>query len=315
MTTATDFFAPTPDYSSSISTTVTAFTTIDTSESKMLSISVPTNPNVSNLPAHVQTAKTLANTWNNTIRPLVTTNLDDVIGYASLFNTLYAQLSTDAVALQTNPDNVDALAKFRSSIAQLQASSKTIYNESIAIQSVLSTFQSDTNSTVRNFKTDMQSVQSALYADETTMQELNRQMGNLNQQLQSAQRQHEEMTSWWMTTITLGISQLVDLIENLRGQISSLQGRMSHIQKDESSDSQEIGVLTQVASMLGTLVGLATALQSASIAFVSNWQTLSDNLNELESMEQITPSDTWAKSNLDAVNAEWQVIAQEAGKI
>ena len=90
---------------------------------------------------------------------------------------------------------------------------------------------------------------------------------------------------------------------------------MGQIQADEGQDFQEVGVLCQVANTLGTLVGLTTALQSASIAFMSNWQSLSDNLNELESMEQIAPSDTWAESDLAAVNAEWQVIAQEVGKI
>ena len=95
--------APASDYSAAVSATVTAFTSIDTSESEMLSMSVPANPSVLNLPSHVQAAKAAANTWNNTIKPQVTANLRDVVGYASLFNTLYAQLSTDAVALQARP--------------------------------------------------------------------------------------------------------------------------------------------------------------------------------------------------------------------
>ena len=220
MTTTNNDLAPASDYSAAVSATVTAFTSIDTSESEMLSMSVPANPSVLNLPSHVQAAKAAANTWNNTIKPQVTANLRDVVGYTSLFNTLYAQLSTDAVALQASPSDAAALAKFKSSIAQLEVSSKTIYNELIDIQSVLLTFQSDTNTTVRNFKTDMQSVQNALSVDQETMQELQRQMGSLSQQLQLAEQQHEEMTSWWMTALTLGISQLVDLIENLQGQIS-----------------------------------------------------------------------------------------------
>ena len=94
-----------------------------------------------------------------------------------------------------------------------------------------------------------------------------------------------------MTALTLGIwRELVDLIENLQGQISNSCGtRMGRFQADEGQDFQEVGVLCQVANTLGTLVGLTTALQSASIAFMSNWQSLSDNLNELESMEQIAP--------------------------
>jgi chromosome segregation ATPase len=278
-------------------------------------MSVPANPSVPNLPSHVQAAKAAANTWNNTIKPQVMANLHDVAGYTSLFNTLYSQLSVAATDLQMIPIDAAALAQFKASIAQLQASSKTIYNESVAIQSILSTFQSDTNTTVRNFKTDMQSVQNALSVDQSTMQELQRQMESLSQQIRAAEEEHERNTSWWMTLSTFGISQLVDLIEDLQGQISSLQNRMEQIQADESKDAQEVNMLCQVANTLGTLVGLTTVLQSASIAFVSNWQSVSNNLNELESMEQIDPSNTWAESDLAAINAEWQVIAQEVRKI
>jgi CII-binding regulator of phage lambda lysogenization HflD len=311
MSTSSNDLAPASGYADAIKATVTTFTSINTSESEMLNMVVPDNPIVLSLPSHVQAAKVSANTWNNTIEPLVTANLRNIVGYTNLFNSLYVQLSAYAVALQSDNSNAAVLAGFKSSINQLEVSSKTIYNETINIQSLLSTFQNDTSVIVRNFKTDMLPVQNVMSADQSTIQELQQQLITLSQQLQSAEQQHEVMTSWWMTALTFGISDLVDLIESLKGNISTLQSRIGQIQADENKDSQEVGVLCQVANTLSTLVGLATVLQCATISFISNWQSLSNNLNELSSMEQINPSDPWAESDLAAVNAEWQTIAQE----
>ena len=70
-----------------------------------------------------------------------------------------------------------------------------------------------------------------------------------------------------------------------------------------------------MANTLSTLLGLANILQTTTVRFITTWETLSNNLDELETMEGIAPTDAWAESDLEAVNTEWQDIAKEINLI
>ena len=143
------------------------------------------------------------------------------------------------------------------------------------------------------------------------MQYLQQQMGDLQRQLSAAEAKKDEMTSWWMSVLTLGISQLVAVIENLQGSINSLNNRISDVNYSENLESQEMGSLTTIAGTLSQLLNLTSLLQTTMMIFITNWQSLSDNLKEMEGMEEIDPQDDWSINNLQAVNLEWQDIAKE----
>ncbi len=307
--------APSSNYSKSVKTTVTAFQKINISEEQILKINVSSSSTVPRLHQHLQNAQGIAKNWEQSIKPKIVNNLKNVSNFTALFNNLYGDLSTNATAIQANAGDKTAITNFKTDINHLQASTKIIFKETVAMQSVLSSFKTDIDGVVRDFQSDMKAVQSKLSADNAELQTYHNQMSYLEQKLADAKAKKEEMTSWWMTALTFGLSQLVALIEDLEGQVNSLNQRIGNIQSQINQDNREVNILSGIANTLATLVGLSTTLQGMVMAFISNWQALSDNLNELEGMEGISATDGWAKSDLQAVNSEWQVITTEVNSI
>ena len=221
--------APTKQYSDSIKATVTAFKKIDKSEQSMINTNAPANPAVPNLADHIQNAKNVANNWNTKVKPNILNSLNNVSAYSNLFNSLYTQLSANASAIQANAKDETAMNNFKAEIKQLQTSTKARYDETVAVQAILSTFQSDTSTVARDFSGDLEKVKVELSTDLTQMQNFQMQMSQLQKQLNAAKQQKEEMTSWWMTVLTLGLSQVIALIEDLQGQVNSLNQRIRNL--------------------------------------------------------------------------------------
>lgn len=303
--------APVDNFSASVSSTVTALQTINITENTILNYNLSDNGTVPNLSSHIQNAKDCANEWNNTVKPQITVSLQSITQYSILFNSLYAELSDNALRIQANENDSVSIANFKSEIGNLLLTTSNIYNQSTLVQTTLSAFQDKTCSVSRDFQSDLISVQNKLTADQLQMQYLQQQMGDLQRQLSAAEAKKDEMTSWWMSVLTLGISQLVAVIENLQGSINSLNNRISDVNYSENLESQEMGSLTTIAGTLSQLLNLTSLLQTTMMIFITNWQSLSDNLKEMEGMEEIDPQDDWSINNLQAVNLEWQDIAKE----
>jgi chromosome segregation ATPase len=289
----------------------TLINTISTTESSIQNLNIPPNPEVPNLEQHIANAKACADTWNNSIKPAISSAVSHISLFSTTFNQLYVQLSTNATAIQVNPANTIAVAAFQSEINTLLASISTIYNQSVQVQSSLVGFQSSNASVARDFQSDYNSVQTSIQADQALMQNLCMQMQNLQQQLQEAEEKKEIMENPIIIITTFGLSEIIALIENLQGQINSLQESMQNYEQKMSQDQNEIGMLTNVAGTLSGILNLISTMQSIMLSYITSWQSLSDNIKELQDMANISPKDGWALSDVQAVNSEWQVIAAE----
>ncbi|WP_456314025.1 HBL/NHE enterotoxin family protein [Pseudomonas shirazensis] len=305
--------------SDSIKVVATGATTlinnISTTEKSIQDLNVPPNPQVPNLEQHVSNAQACAATWNNSIKPAVASAVHNIALFSTTFNQLYTQLSTNATALQANPDNATAAAAFQSEINTLLSSITNIYNQSIQVQSSLVGFQTSNTAVARDFQSDYNSVQVSIKADQAQLQNLNIQMESLQEQLEEAEEKREMLEDPIVIICTFGLSEIISLIENLQGQIDNLQQNMQNYMQHMSEDENEIGILSNVAGTLSGILNLISTMQSTMLAYITSWQSLSDNIKELQDIANISPNDGWALSDLQAVNSEWQIIAAEVATL
>lgn len=294
---------------------VTLINNISTTENSIQNLNIPSSPNVPNLQQHVVNAQACASMWNNSIKPAVASAVGNISLFSNTFNGLYAQLSANATAIQANPGNTAAATAFQTEINTLLASITNIYNQSVQVQSSLVGFQATNASVARDFQSDYNSAETGIQADEQQMQNLNMQMQSLEEQLQEAEEKKELMENPWIVISTFGLSEIISLIENLQGQIENLQQNMGNYQQRMSQDQNEIGALNNVAGTLSGILNLITTMQSTMLSYITSWQSLSDNIKELQDMANISPTDGWALSDVQAVNSEWQVIAAEVATL
>jgi len=302
---------PPTGLSVSVTGTATLLNTISLTENNVLNTNVQGNSKVPNLLQHVQNARNCANTWNNTVKPLIAASMVDITGYGDSFNTLYTSLSTSATAIQANPNDAAAIAIFQAGITTLLTNSGNIYNQSVKVQNALVTFQATNSSVSLDFQSDFNQVKGDLQADQDQMSNLEQQMGSLQNQLEQAEEEREELQNPWVVIATLGLSEVISLIQNLQGSIQNMENVMQTYQGDMEQDEQDMGSLTSVAGTLSNLLSMTTTLQKMMITFITSWQSISDNLTELQDMANISPTDGWALSDLQAVNSEWEVILAE----
>lgn len=293
----------------------TLINTISTTESSIQNLNIPPNPEVPNLEQHVINAQACATTWNNSIKPAVASAVGNISLFSNTFNQLYPQLSANATAIQTNPGNTTAAAAFQSEINTLLTSIANIYNQSVQVQSSLVGFQTANASVARDFQSDYNSAESGIQADQQQMQNLNMQMQSLQQQLEQAEEKREIMENPIIVISTFGLSEIISLIENLQGQIESLEQNMGNYEQRLSQEQNEIGMLNNVAGTLSGILNLISTMQTTMLSYITSWQSLSDNIKELQDMTNISPTDGWALSDLQAVNSEWQVIAAEVATL
>lgn len=294
---------------------VTLINNISTTESSIQNLNIPASPDVPNLQQHVINAQACAAIWNNSVKPAVSSAVGNISLFSNTFNGLYAQLSANATAIQANPDNTAAAGAFQTEINTLLTSITSIYNQSVQVQASLVGFQASNASVARDFQSDYNSAETSIQADEAQLQNLNMQMQYLQQQLEEAEEKKAIMENPWIVVVTLGLSEVIALIENLEGQINSLQQNMWNYQQRMSQDQNEIGALSNVAGTLSGILNLISTMQSTMLAYITSWQSLSDNIKELQDMANISPTDGWALSDLQAVNSEWQVIAAEVATL
>ena len=302
---------PPQDLQSSVTALGPALSAINAALNSINSINVPSNLQGYNVQQHVNDAKNNSVYWTSNVLPAIQTSLSDIKAYSALFNSLYTALSNEAVAIQANENDGNSKAQFAQNISLLMASSKTLYDQSVLIQTPLSTFQKQNLTISQEFQADQNQVNVSIQADQSQLNMYNQQMGQLQNQLRDAQAKKDQLESVWMSILTFGISQLVSLCENLQGQINELNNRISNIYNDEQQEQQELYYLTQLSGSLSLLLGVTTQLSGLMTGFVTMWQSLSDNLSELYQMEYISPDDNWAQSNLQAINLEWQTISNQ----
>jgi hypothetical protein len=303
---------PTPDIKAVVNSTGSMLTTISTAESSLQALSLPPSANVPNLAQHFSAAHDSATTWDSSVKPAVKSAISGLVGFSSQFNAVYPHLSTNATALQANANNATAAAAFTADIDALLAQAQTISNLSTQAQNELAAFQTANAALVRNFQSDVSTVQAQEQADEIAVQTLERQMDSLQQQLMQAEEKKAILENPGIVIITFGLSEVVALITNLQGQIANLQQGLGQSQSQESQEQSELMTLSSMAQALGSTLTLTTTLQASVMNYLTSWQSMSDNIKQLQELANISPSDGWALQDLEAVNSEWAVIAKEA---
>lgn len=305
--------------SDSIKVVATGATTlinnISTTEKSIQDLNIPQNPEVPNLEQHVMNAQACGATWNNSIKPAVASAVHNISLFSATFSQLYTKLSTNATAIQANPGNAVAIAAFQSEINTLLGNISTIYNQSVQVQSSLVGFQTSNAAVARDFQSDYNSVESSIQADQAQLQSMNLQMQYLQQQLEEAEEKKEILENPVIIIVTFGLSEIIALIENLEGQINRLQQSMQNYMQHMSEEENEVGILSNVAGTLSGILNLISTMQSTMLAYITSWQSLSDNIKELQDIANISPTDGWALSDVQAVNSEWQVIAAEVATL
>lgn len=302
---------PTPSLKQVAKDTNIILSKISITENSLQTVNVPGNSATPNLEQHMQNARNCANTWNNSIKPSVASSVHNITLFSNSFDQLYTQLSANATTLQSNPNNADAIATFQSEISTLLTNADNIYNQSVKIQKLLFDFYDTNASVTRNFQADYNTVNSDLQAKENELNTLSVQMNQLHQQLEEAEEKRKILDNPGIIIVTGGLSAIFALIENLQGQINRLEQNMMSDQQQVIQDRQEIVTLSKIAGTLTGLLSMTSTLQSTMLSYITSWQSLSDNIKELQDMANISPTDGWALSDLQAVNSEWKDIAAE----
>ena len=306
---------PPPSLKVVATATNTILSKISIAENSLQNANVPPNSAIPNLEQHLQNARNCAATWNSAIKPSVASSVQNITLFSNSFSQLYTQLSANATALQANLNNATAAAAFQSEINTLLETATNIYTQPVQVQNSLVGFQATNASVARDFQSDYNATENKLQVDEADLQTLNQQINAMEQQLADAERQKDENSRWWEVVLTLGISELVSLIEDLQGKIDTTNQNIQNYQQQAKQDQQEIAALNTIAGTLASLLSITSTMQSTMLVYITSWQSLSDNIKELQDMANISPTDGWVLSDVQAVNSEWQVIAAEVATL
>lgn len=304
--------SPAPDIKNVMNGTGAMLTTISNAEASLQALNLPPSATVPNLAQHVADAHDSATTWNNSVKPAVERAIGGLVGFSNQFNAVYPRLSTNATALQANANNAAAAAAFTADINTLLAQAQAIADLSAQAQTRLAAFQTANATLGRNFQADALAVQAQEQADQVAVQALERQMASLQQQLMLAEEKKAVLENPVIVIISFGLSEIVALITNLQGQISTLQRSLQQGQSQESQEQAELLTLSAMAQALGSTLTLTTTLQASVLNYLTSWQSMSDNIKQLQELANISPTDGWAPQDLEAVNSEWAVMAKEA---
>ena len=146
--------ASNPNLPSQMKNSSSASTVVQTYVASVLQQPDVTLPQLPKIAGHQATARTHALYWQNTVMPLLTKTITDVIDFGNEFNSFYATLVQFADKIAAGDKSaIDQLAQ------GLQYLAKTVQdkdNNAQAVLTDLNTFYTNLNRDYQNFSTDEQ---------------------------------------------------------------------------------------------------------------------------------------------------------------
>jgi hypothetical protein len=289
-----------------VSETNSAVPAIDSAVASLLALPVPGGDVLASLPADVNQARSDAQLWSSTYRPLVLSALQGVVSFSSTFDTAYEQLLPLSVRIAAG--DTSAIAPFQSQLQQLQQATQATAQATAAVASQLVTYEVLIDGDISTLNGDQAQLQSQQSYDEQLAQAAEQ----AADQVQDEIDKDEGKIAYAYLQGQYFYAELMELIDILTGKEQQLREEESSFQaqaNEAQADANAAGATSAQVSQYQTFL---SDVSTGVGALDDGWNTLDANFSELLSSEDITTYSIFTPALLQAVKADWDNLAAQA---
>ena len=299
--------SPPESLSQGVSSTSAAIPQIDSAVTTLLALPVPDGDALPSLPADVNQARSDAGLWTSTYRPLVLSALQGVVSFSSTFDAAYEQLMP--LSLRIAAGDTSAIAPFQLQLEQLQEATRSTAQATAAVASQLVSYETLLDGDISTLNADQSQLQALQAQDQKAAQAASQAADKVEDELY----EDEEKKALAILQGQYVYAELMQLIDLLTGEDAELREQEDTLQAEANkaaSQANSVGnTSAEVASYQTCLGGLSADVGSLD----TGWNTLDANFTELLSSEDITTYSIFTPSLLQAVKADWDNLARQAG--
>lgn len=294
-----------------------------------------------NLPEHQKNARTHATNWRDTVQPQMISTNTDIVDFSNTFSTYFDPLAQLATQLQSNPQDAQAIANFKTGLQQLQAIVTKKETAAAAVVTSLSGFTDDLGADARNFASDFTTAESTLAGKDGQIAALGKQIDAIHDAMNT------DLTMIAAGSVTAVVGGLMIVVGALAeipsggastalivggivvvgaGAGVAIAGGVDYSKQtsdlgtaitQQTTLQQQYAATKQVNSTVQNLSSQASAALTAAGALLKGWQTLGAQFVEFQSALDRSQPDLgfFLMAQLNAAKKDWDDLGAYATKL
>jgi hypothetical protein len=300
--------APPTELASSVPPTLSAITQTDMAVGQLERLPPLSSPQVPSLQGDLQTAKTNALLWPDTLRARTVAALKGISAWSTTFDSLYGQLLP--LVTRIGQGDASAIDPFKALLGQLQQQTQQQALVTAQLKPDLMRFESTVDGDVRNLTGDQQQLQSIMRGQQAQMQQLQGQISDLQSRIDAKKK--EEATLGMFSPLAWLIAKLID---SLTGQLDGLEGQRNNLQSQLNQTQQQYQSTQQISASVGQYQQAVGSISSGISSIAQGWDVLDASFSELMEDENIQSFNAFTPALLETVRSDWEVLAQQVSQL